>query len=225
MRALFFALVGFACCMPLAGCFDSSPKLSKEDQQLFDAVMYAFTGIEDNTRDSNGLTSWQKEPTANGFRFTKIAKNGIFSSDPELNTKMRQSKYLKYVYRLTSKERCVFRFEDFDEFSKGESQTEFAPIEGHGNNILNSATFNFGNAHKFEFVDSDWGTPIIVLEGPKVVCQEEIGGVCENRWTSENSGMAYTRFNGDEESGREESVRRRGRAIELIKKACPGKAF
>jgi hypothetical protein len=41
------ALVGFACCRTLASCFDPSPKLSKEDEQLFDAVMYAFTGIED----------------------------------------------------------------------------------------------------------------------------------------------------------------------------------
>jgi hypothetical protein len=119
-----------------------------------------------------------------------------------------------------SKERCVFRFEDFDEFSKGDSQTEFARIEREGNNILNSATFNFGSAHKFEFVDNGWRTPIIVLEGPKVMCQEEIGGYCENTWTSKISGMAYDRFDSDEEA-----VRRRGRAIELIKKACPGKAF
>lgn len=214
------ALVGFACCMTLAACFDPAPKLSKEDEQLFDAVMYAFTGIEDNTRDSYGITSWKKEPITNGFRFTTIGKNGIGTSDPELNKKIRQSKYVKYVYRLTSNERCVFRFEDFNEFSKGDSETEFVRIEGDGNNILNNATFNFGNAHKFEFVDNGLGTPIIVLEGPKVMCQEEIGGHCKNSWTSEISGMAYNRFDSDDEA-----VRRRGRAIELIKKACPGKAF
>lgn len=58
-----------------------------------------------------------------------------------------------------------------------------------------------------------------MLEGPKVMCQEEIG-YCENGWTREISGMAYNRFDSDDGA-----VRGRGRAIELIKKACPGKAF
>jgi hypothetical protein len=109
--------IALACCVMVAGCNDSGPKLTKEDELLFDAVMYAFTGIEDNTRDSYGLTSWKKEPTVNGFRFTKIGENGIGSSDEEFNKKIRQSKYLKYVYLLTSKERCSFRFEDFHEFT------------------------------------------------------------------------------------------------------------
>jgi hypothetical protein len=49
-------LIGLVSCAALAACFDSSSKLSKEDEQLFDAVMYAFTGIEDNTQDSYDLT-------------------------------------------------------------------------------------------------------------------------------------------------------------------------
>jgi hypothetical protein len=207
-----------ALCALLSACNEES-KLTKEDELLFDAVMYAFTGIEDNTRDSYGLTSWKRESTANGLRFTKISKNGIGSSDVELNKKIRQSKYVRYVYRLTSKERCVFRFEEFNEFSKGDSDSVFSRINGDGNNILNSGTFNFANAHKFEFVDDGWGTHIIVLEGPKVICQEEIGH-CDNRWTSEISGMAYNRFDSDKEA-----IVRRARAIEVIKKACPGKAF
>jgi hypothetical protein len=73
--------------------------MSKEDELLYDAVMYAFTGIEDNTKDSYGLTAWKKESTENGFRFTKISENGIGTSDEELNKKIRQSKYVQYVYR------------------------------------------------------------------------------------------------------------------------------
>ncbi len=207
-------------CLALAGCFDASPKMSKEDEELFNAVMDAFTGIEDNTKDSYGLTPWKKEPTANGFRFTKIGKNGIGSSDEEFNKKIRQSKYVRYVYSLTSKERCVFRFEDFNEFSKDDSDSEFARIEGDGNNILNSGTFNFANAHKFEFVDNGLGTYIIALEGPKVMCQQEMGDYCENKWNNGISGMAHNRFDGGKES-----TDRRRRAIEAIKKACPGKAF
>jgi hypothetical protein len=213
------AFIVLALYVALAACFDSSPELTKEDELLFEAVMCSFTGIEDNMRDSYGLTEWKKESTANGIRFMMISENGIGYSNPEINKKIRQSKYVQYVYLLTRKEPCVFRFEDFNEFSKGDGDTEFARIEGDGNNILNSGTFNFANAHKFEFAERDWGRPVIVIEGPKVMCQEE-AGYCKNEWTSENSGMAYyTRFAGDE------AIERRGRAIAVVKKACPGKAF
>jgi hypothetical protein len=232
-RMRIVTLACFACCMTLAGCFDSSPKLSNEDEQLFDAVMYAFTGIEDNTRDIEqnpdpyGLTAWKKEPTANGFRFTMIGRNGIVSSNAEFNKKIRQSKYVKYVYRLTSKERCVFRFENFDEFSKGDSQTEFIRVD-ESVSLGGSGTFNLGSAHKFELVETETIGRLrrfVVLEGPKVMCQEEFGEYCKNKWIDESFGGADRRFDSDDGEVDRKAFRRRGRAVELIKKACPGKAF
>ncbi len=38
----------------LAGFFEVTPKLSQEDEKLFEAVMYLFTGLEDNLDDTNG---------------------------------------------------------------------------------------------------------------------------------------------------------------------------
>jgi hypothetical protein len=179
--------------------------------------MYAFTGIEDNLKDSYGLTPWQRTTKPKVFEFWMIGKNGIFSSDAEENKRLRQSKYVRYVYRLGNPEQCVFRFEDTTQFSKGDSEEEFNPQSS--TNVLNSHTFNFGAAHKFEFVDERW-RHFIVLEGPRVMCSEE-GGYCENRWTSEISGMAHRRF----DRGGKEAALRRGRAVEVIKKACPGRPY
>jgi hypothetical protein len=178
--------------------------------------MYFFTGIEDNTNEGVGLTPWRRSAKARVVEYWKIGKNGIGSSDDETNKKIRGSAYVRYVYRLSNPEPCVFRFEDVTEFSKGDSQTDFSVHSS--TNILNSHTFNFANAHKFEFVDDAWAH-VIVLEGPRAVCSDETG-YCENKWTSEFSGMPYTRFDVDKGS-----VVRRGRAIALIKKACPGKDF
>ena len=52
-----------------------SPKVSKEDEQLFDAVMYAFTGIEDNTKGS--LIPWQRDAKPKVLEYWTIGKNGI----------------------------------------------------------------------------------------------------------------------------------------------------
>lgn len=215
MRSCIFT--GLACCVFLIACSDSAPKQSKDDEQIFDAVMYAFTGIEDNTKDSYGLTTWRRDMKSKVLRLWKIGKNGIGTSDKEENKKIRNSKYVRYVHRLTNPDPCVFRFDDITEFSNGDSNEDFSAYSM--TNSLNSHVFNFANAHKFEFVDNGWGTSIIVLEGPRVVCSDG-DRYCENAWTSEVSGMAYNRFDNDKES-----VSRRRRAIDVIKKACPGRAF
>jgi hypothetical protein len=45
----------------LAACSNSASNLSKEEEQVLDAMMFLFTGIEDNTKDDVGLTPWRRE--------------------------------------------------------------------------------------------------------------------------------------------------------------------
>jgi hypothetical protein len=45
----------------LGGCFDLAPKLSQEDERLFEAVTYLFSGLEDNLDDTDGKgMRWQR---------------------------------------------------------------------------------------------------------------------------------------------------------------------
>jgi hypothetical protein len=99
----------------LAGCFDSDTKdsvakLSKEEEQVLDAMMFLFSGIEDNTKDDTGLTPWRREVKGRSIEFSKLGKNGISTSDEEYNRKIWQSTYVRYLRRISLKEPCAFRF-------------------------------------------------------------------------------------------------------------------
>jgi hypothetical protein len=102
----------------LAACSEpAAPKLSKEDERILDAMMFLFSGIEDNTKDDYGLTPWQREVKGRSIEFSMIGKNGMHSSDDEDERKLRPSTYMRYMERITLEEPCVFHFEEINEFS------------------------------------------------------------------------------------------------------------
>jgi hypothetical protein len=209
----------------LAACSDSASnsstsdpasKLSKEEELVLDAMMFLFTGIEDNTEDKWGLTPWRREVKGRSIEFSELAKNGIFWDNEEQNRKMRQSTYMRYLRRITLKEPCVFHFEAIEEFSKGDSRKDFTSYST--TEYGGTHTFNLGNAHHFNLdVDTGWGAAI-AMAGPRVECDQL--GYCENAWNSGISGMHDGRFKGEDAEND-----RRLRAMELIKKACPGKPY
>ena len=213
MRAAWIGIIGAGAV--LAGCYESTPSLNQDEEKLFDAVMYLFTGIEDNTPDGDARY-WHRTIKGRALELWTISKNGMGFSDEEARKKTRNSVYARYVYRLTSPERCTFIFEDKHQLSKGDSQEDFSAYSY--NNMLNSHTFRFANAHTFEFDKSDDSWPILILAGPRVKCDEE-SRFCENAWNSQFSGMSLGRFDGNK------FMDRRERALALVKKACPGKEF
>jgi hypothetical protein len=203
----------------LAACSDSATKLSKDEEQVLDAMMFLFSGIEDNTKDDTGLTPWRREVKGRSIEFSKLGKNGIGSSDEEENQKIRQSTYVRYLERISLKEPCVFHFEEITEFSKGDSQEDFS-WHSFKNALNTDIIFNLANAHVFNLnvEDAKSTKALIELAGPRVECTEY--GFCENAWNSFFSGMDLGRFHGGDFENN-----RRLRAVELIKKVCPGKPF
>jgi hypothetical protein len=54
-------IVAMGAVFMLAGCFDSTPKLSQEEEKLLEAVTYLFTGLEDNLDDTDAKgMPWQR---------------------------------------------------------------------------------------------------------------------------------------------------------------------
>ncbi len=185
----------------LAACSDSSPKLSKDEEEVLDAMMFLFTGIEDNTKDDWGLTPWRREVKGRSIEFTKLGKNGIGSSDAEENRKIRQSTYVRYLERISLKEPCVFHFQEIDEFSKGDSTEDFS---WHSyTNALNTHIFNLANAYEFKLnvKEAEYSRAVIEMAGPRVICEEF--GYCESTWDSTISGMGLGRLR-DNETGHAE---------------------
>jgi hypothetical protein len=171
----------------LAGYSESQPKLSIDEEKLLEAVMYLFTGLEDNLDEPDGKgMPWQRALNGRNLEYWKISKNGIYSSDDEENEKMRTSSYVRYVFRLNSPEPCVFSFADINGFSKGDSQEDFSALSTI--NMLNTQTFNLANAHTFVFEDDGYGTPYIRIVGPRAMCYGP--NACENAWNSVFSGLS-----------------------------------
>ncbi|SNT61648.1 hypothetical protein SAMN05216374_5948 [Tardiphaga sp. OK246] len=203
--------------LSLVGCF-GSPQLSKEEEQLLDAMMFLFTGIEDNARDEVGLTSWRRDRSRRALEFAKVGRNRVFGSDEAFNQAVQNSRYLRVVERITLIEPCVFSFEEITQYSLGESQDDFSVASSK--NALNTYAVDLTRAHVFNLntEDADRSKAIIELAGPRVICFEL--GACENAWNSFFAGHDLGRFRG----GADENQRRQ-RAVGLIKKSCPGKAF
>ena len=213
------AWIGVLCyVVALTACTE---KLSKEEAELLDAMMFVWTGIEDNTRD-RGSTPWRREVKGRSIEFSRVvclwvegcARIGF--SDQETNRIVRKSSYLRYVRRISLSGPCTFKIEEEDKFSKGDSQQDFSGYAMHDS----SYTYNLANAVKFE-VRSELGglAHDVYVQGPAVVCGQM--NACEN----EDYKMFDAPMDFDRPDRKSLPVLRRERAIELIKKWCPGKAF
>jgi hypothetical protein len=73
------------------------------------------------------------------------------------------------------------------------------------------------NAYRFE-VTWEYPRAEVIIEGPGVVCTEN--SECDNSWGKYNNPDDVV-----SSSGTPVSVARRQKALELIKRACPGKPY
>jgi hypothetical protein len=209
--------IGLLCSVvALTACTE---RLSKEEAELLNAMVFVWTGIEDNTRDGVS-TPWRREVRGRSIEFSRVAClwvegcTRIGFSDEETNRIIRKSSYIRYVQRISLTGPCTFKMEDEDKYSKGDSQQDFSSYETHGLPY----TYNLANAVKFE-VSFDLGVGHVYLQGPAVACYDV--NACEN----DQEKMFDAPMDFDRPDRKSLPVLRRERAVEFIKKSCPGKAF
>jgi hypothetical protein len=130
----------------LAACSDSSPRLTNEEEQVLDAMTFLFSGLEDNTKDREGDPDrWRREVRGRSIEFSKLGSTvGIGSSDEDMNRKLRQSKYVRHLERISLEGPCEFYFEEIDQLSKGDSREDFS--SDSSKNLLNTLRVNLANA-------------------------------------------------------------------------------
>jgi len=116
MRCQWF--MPLCCFATLAGCSDQVSKLSKEEAELLDAVMFVLDGREDNTDDQRGEGPCTRQVIGRSVEFSHIGKNGIGTSDDETNAKIRNSTFVRHVERISAPDTCVFRRWGVREFSR-----------------------------------------------------------------------------------------------------------
>jgi hypothetical protein len=204
------ALILLAVLVGSAGC---KQELKPEQVQLLDAMMYAVTGVEENSAEKYGLTPWLRQVTDSGIELSLIAKNGIGWSDEKMNAIRRKSVFIRYVKKMSSPKPCTFRLEDSIEFSVADSKSDFSAYRMETGS--ESYIFDLNKAYKFVVEDSGR----VVIEGPAAVCWIDDG--CED------SFQTYYFDTSDDDDPDKPSLQltRRSAAVAFIKKACPGKPF
>ncbi len=194
----------------LGGC---KQELSKDKIELFEAVMFAFNGMENNTQEKYRSQPWKRTIVGQTIEYVTFGDNSYGFSDDKINAKTRDSSFVRYTEKISSPETCVFRMESLKEFSKGNSKEDFSAYDmGRGTIIL-----HLMNAYSFE-MQYEYHTANVHLQGPGVVC--DLKGECANEWEQTVYPEDY-RSPDDKPA----SAIRREKAIELIKKVCPGKPY
>lgn len=181
--------------------------------QQVDALVFALEGFEENTLPKHYLEPWRRTATGRTVRFTTIRNNSIFWSDDELNSKTRSSKFIRETEIVTPLEKCVFRKETTQEWSKGASKTEYAAYTSSSSAIL-----DLNKAYRFEIVLEGPSADAHIV-GPAVVCNADRSS-CGNEWTKQIFPDDYFSYD-----VRSPSVLRRDKAIELLRRSCPGKPY
>jgi hypothetical protein len=205
--------IGILCYVgALAACAEQPHKLSKDEIEMFDAVIFALNGIEENASQDH-REPWKRQVIGRNIRFSAISKNSLFFGDDEMNAKTRPSSFIRYTEKISSPEACVFRRESLTEFSKGNSREEFTAYTMMGETVI----LNLANAYSFG-IYYEYPEANVSMQGPSVACIEE--GPCDNFWEK-------TIYEEDDWKSVEKphSIVRRERAIALIKKTCPGKPY
>lgn len=200
------------CCIAaLTAC--SEEKLSKEKVLLLDAFVFASDNIEDGKLDKFRFQPWKREVSGQTISFWTTGRNSYGFSDDETNKLTKNSKYVRYTEKISSPQNWVFRTESHAEFSKGDSTTDFS-VYDNGDGIV---IFNLAKAYQFEIV-YDPPSADLHVSGPGVACGPD--GSCSNEWHKQIFPEDY--WSAEEKPP---SVLRREKAVELIRKACPGNPY
>jgi hypothetical protein len=92
--------------LALVGCTE---ELSKEENDLVDALIFALEGFEENTQPKYNLQPWKRMVTGRTVEFSTIRNNAIFSSDDAFNAKTRPSKFIRLSEMVTPLENAFSR--------------------------------------------------------------------------------------------------------------------
>ncbi|WP_316214901.1 hypothetical protein [Bradyrhizobium sp. SZCCHNR2035] len=199
--------------LALGGC---KQELSKEKAELMDAVMFALYNIEENGKGRSGEQEpLQRRVVNQSIEFWRIGRNGIGTSSDEINQKIRNSAFVRYKWVITSPEPCVFRKQEFTEFSKEKSQEDFSAYTM--GSIGSDGVVDLNKASRFVLISEPLLTQI-VISGPAVHCVAD--GWCEDYFNTTIDVDGYT-----PRGEKPYLVQRKEKAIDLIRKACPGKAY
>ena len=112
----------------ILGC-EKSQQISEEQAALLDAVAFLTNDFEEGRTSALGLPPMQRTVAGNTIEYVSIDHNPAIgdseSTFPE-STFPRDSKFIKWIARVSSPQNCVFRIDSRSASSKGEASDAFS---------------------------------------------------------------------------------------------------
>jgi hypothetical protein len=194
---------------------------SESDAAMLDAMAFIVSGIEEGKTMKGSIEPIQRAINQSQIEYTDVANNpyldpnlaDVARDDPIIQeSKTRGSKFVKYAVRPSFPEACLFRADELESFSKGESSNDFSS----GLTRHRVWDLDLKKAFRFE-VETHDGTPIyanIIIEGRGMRCAD---GKCTDK--------ATFLIDGYDSPENRDLISRRERAISFVQKTCPGKPY
>jgi hypothetical protein len=182
--------------------FGCEGRLSSEEAGLLDAVAFVTGGQQEGAQPHGSETRWRRTVDEREVRYDSIRENAGFG---EANDPHRDSRHVKVSVSISSPQKCVFKTVTMTAYSKGTSQQSFQAPSNE------TTTFDFSKVQRFDIEDGD--QPSVVIEGKGWQCKDS---KCQDKTT-----FAISAPRADDLPRVIESKRR---AIDFVKKACPGAA-
>jgi hypothetical protein len=180
--------------------FGCEGRLTSDEAGLLDAVVFVTGGQQEGAMPQGFETHWRRAVQGREIEYQSIGQNAGFG---EANDPHRDSRNVRIGVRITSPQKCLFKTVVTTAYSKGASKESF-------NTAANEVTtLDLNKVHRLDIETGD--SPSVVIEGKAWLCKE---GRCQD---SATIGISAPRQ--DELARAIESKRR---AIDFIKKACPG---
>ena len=165
-----------------------------------DAVAFVTGGQQEGAMPQGFETRWRRTVRGREIEYQSVGSHANFG---QANDPHRDSRYVRIGVTITSPKKCVFKTVVTTEYSKGASRESFGDVTSE------AATLDFNKVRRFDIEDGD--SPNVVIEGTGWMCKQSGCQDIVKIGISAPRQEALTR-----------TIESKRRAIDFIKKACPG---
>ena len=181
----------------ICGC---ESRLGSDEAGLIDAVAFVTGGQQEGDLPQGFETRWRRTVEGREIRYESIRQNPGFGEE---NDPHRGSRHVKVGVSISSPQKCVFKTVVMTAYSRGGSKESFEPPSNE------TTTLDFNKVQRLDIEDGD--RPSVVIDGKAWQCKD---GKCQDR-----TMVAISAPRPEDLSRVIESKRR---AVNFIKKSCPG---
>lgn len=181
----------------ICGC---ESRLGSDEAGLIDAVAFVTGGQQEGDLPQGFETRWRRIVEGREIRYESIRQNPGFGEE---NDPHRGSRHVKVGVSISSPQKCVFKTVVMTAYSRGGSKESFEPPSNE------TTTLDFNKVQRLDIEDGD--RPSVVIDGKAWQCKD---GKCQDR--------TMVAISAPRPEDLPRVIESKRRAVNFIKKSCPG---